>query len=146
MSFLTPSQSVSHKRVHQCVNQKKKLSLWHPLSTFGNFSFFQESLWLMVNKVLQKLTICYKRELKHLFQCCILISRKWPCKTPFQHTVPPSPQFLADQLTLPHPGGGGRLDCALLRPSYGPAICLSLTHFCLQSTEDTIQMLSKNAS
>ena len=94
MSLPTPSQSVSHKRFHQCVNHKKKLSLRHPLPTFGSFSFFQASLWLGVNKVLQKLTKSYKSELRHLFQCCILIPRKCPRKTPFQHTVPPSPIFL----------------------------------------------------
>ena len=38
MSLLTPSQSVSHKRFHQCVNHKKKLR--HPLPTFCSFSFF----------------------------------------------------------------------------------------------------------
>ena len=87
MSLPTPSQSVSHKRFHQCVNHKKKLSLRHPLPTFGSFSFFQASLWLGVDKVLQKLTKSYKSELRHLFQCCILIPRKCPRKTPFQHTV-----------------------------------------------------------
>ena len=38
--------------------------------------------------VLQKLTKSYKSELRHLFQFCILIPRKCPRKTPFQHTVP----------------------------------------------------------
>ena len=88
MSLLTPSQSVSHKRFHQCVNHKKKVSLRHVLPTFGSFSFFQASLWLGIDKVLQKLTKSYEIELRHLFQCCILIARKCPCKTPFQHTVP----------------------------------------------------------
>ena len=87
LSFPTPSQSVSHKRFHQCVNHKKKLSLRHPLPTFGSFSFFQASLWLGVDKVLQKLSKSYKSELRNLFQCCILIPRKYPCKIPFQHTV-----------------------------------------------------------
>ena len=41
MSLPTPSQSVSHKRFHQFVNPNKKLSLRHPLPTFGTFSFFQ---------------------------------------------------------------------------------------------------------
>ena len=59
----------------------------HPLPTFGSFSFFQASLWLGVNKVLQTLTKSYKNELRHLFQCCILIPRKCPHKTPFQQTV-----------------------------------------------------------
>ena len=80
MSLATPSQSVSHKRFHHCVN-------------FGSFSFFQASIWLRVNKVLQKLTKSFNNELKHLFQCCILIPRKCPPKTPFQHTVPSSPDF-----------------------------------------------------
>ena len=94
MFLPTPSQSVSHKRFHQCVNHKKKLSLRHPLPTFVSFSFFQTSLWLGVDKELQKLTKSYKNELKHLFQYCILISRKCPHKTPFQHTVPhPPPRF-----------------------------------------------------
>ena len=56
MSLPTPSQSVSHKRFHQSVNHKKKLSLRHPLPTFGGFSFFQASIWLRVDKVRQKLT------------------------------------------------------------------------------------------
>ena len=55
MSLPTPSQSVSHKQFHQCLNHKKKLSLRHPLPTFGSFSFFQASLWVGVDKVLQKL-------------------------------------------------------------------------------------------
>ena len=42
-----------------------------------------------MDKVLKKLTKSYKRELRHLFQCIILIPRKCPHKTPFQHTVPP---------------------------------------------------------
>ena len=95
MSLPTPSQSVSHKRFHyQCVNHKKKLSLRHPLQTFGSFSFFQASIWLGVNKVLQKVTKSYKNELRLLFQCCILIPRKCPRKTPFQHTVPPPDKCL----------------------------------------------------
>ena len=48
-----------------------------------SFCFFQASLWLGVDMVLQKLTKSYKSELRHLFQCCILIPRKWLCKTPF---------------------------------------------------------------
>ena len=31
----------------------------------------------------------YKCEVRHLFQCCILIPRKCPRKTPLEHTVPP---------------------------------------------------------
>ena len=92
MSLPTPSQSVSHKWFHQCVNHKKKLSLRHPLPTFGSFSFFQASLWLGVDKVLPKPTKSYKSELRHIFQCCILIPRKCLRKTPFQHTVP-TPQI-----------------------------------------------------
>ena len=91
MFLPTPSQSVSHKQFHQCVNHKKKLSLRHPLPNYGNFSFFQASLWLGVDKVLQKLTKSYKSELIHLFQCCIWIPKKCPRKTLFQHTVPPLP-------------------------------------------------------
>ena len=56
----------------------------HPLSTFGSFSFFQAALWLGVDKVLQKLTKSYRSELWHLFQFCILIPRKCPCKNQFQ--------------------------------------------------------------
>ena len=33
--------------------------------------------------MLQKLTESYKNELKHLFQCCILIPRKCPAKPHF---------------------------------------------------------------
>ena len=42
-----------------------------------------------VDKVLKKQTKSYKNELRYLFQTCILIPRKCPLKTPFQHTVPP---------------------------------------------------------
>ena len=87
MSLQTPSQFVSHKWFHQCVNHKKKLSLRHFLPTFGSFSFFQATIWLGVDKELQKLTKSYKSGHRHLFQCCILIPRKCLCKTTFQHTV-----------------------------------------------------------
>ena len=91
MSLPTPNQSVSHKQFHQCVNHKKKLSLRHFLPTFGSFSFFQATIWLGVDKELQKLTKSYKSGHRHLFQCCILIPRKCLCKTTFQHTVPRPP-------------------------------------------------------
>ena len=90
MSLPTPSQSVSHKQFHQCENQKNKLSLRYPSPTFGHFSYFQASLWLGVDKVLEKQKKSYKSELRHLFQCSILILRKRRRKTPFQNTVPPS--------------------------------------------------------
>ena len=93
MSLPTPRQSVSHKRFHKCVNHRKKLSLRHPSPTFGSFRFFHASLWFGVDKVLQKLTKSYKSDLRHLFQCCILIPRKCPRKIPFQHTVPPPSNF-----------------------------------------------------
>ena len=89
MTLPTPRQSVSHKRFHQRMNHKKCLR--HPLPSFGSFSFFQTPLWLRVNKILQKQTKSYKNVLRYLFQCCILIPRKCPRKTTFQHTVPPSP-------------------------------------------------------
>ena len=85
MSLPTPSQSVSHKQFHQCVNHKKKLSLRHLLPTFG--SFFRHPF----DSGFQKLTESYKNKPRHLFQCYILIPRKCPRKTPFQHTVPPLP-------------------------------------------------------
>ena len=90
MSLATPSQSVSHKRFHQCVNHKKKLSLRHPLPTFGSFSFFfrHQLDSGLIRYILQKLTKSYKNELRHLFQYCILIPRKCQRKTPCQHTVP----------------------------------------------------------
>ena len=47
-----------------------------------------ETDWLGVKNVLQKLTKSYKNEVRHLFQCCILIPKKYPRKTPFQ---PPTP-------------------------------------------------------
>ena len=72
---------------------KEKISLRHPLPTFVIFSFFQASIWLRVDKVLQKITKSYKNELRHLFQCSILILRKRPRKTPFQNTVPPPSRF-----------------------------------------------------
>ena len=61
----------------------------HLLPTFDNFSFFQASILLGVDKVLQKLIKSDNSELRHLFQCCILVPRKCPRKTLFQHTVPP---------------------------------------------------------
>ena len=88
MSLLTQSQSFSHKRFNRYVNHKKKLSLRHPLPTFGTFSFFQPSLWLGDNEVhTSKSNKILESELTHLFQCCILIPRECPHKTPFQHTV-----------------------------------------------------------
>ena len=54
---------------------------------FDGFSFFHTSLWGYVDKILQKLTKCYKSELRHLFECSILVPRKCLRKTPFQHTV-----------------------------------------------------------
>ena len=113
MSLLTPSQSVSHKRFHQWVNHKKKISLRHPLPSFGSFSFFQASLWLGVDKVLQKLTKSYKSKVRHLFQCCNWIPRKCPRKTPHQHTVHCSggvvwiPLYLYLYYLLPFSWGGG---------------------------------------
>ena len=89
MSLLTPSQSVSHKLFPQCVNHNKKPSLRHPLQTFGSFSFFQVSIGLGVDKVLYKLTKSYKSELRHLFQCCILIPRKCLRKPHFNTQCPP---------------------------------------------------------
>ena len=74
---------------------------------FGSFSFLQVFLWLRVHKVLQKLTKSCKSELRHLFQCCILIPRTCPRKTPSQHPVPPppghtGPPSLSDFWTLRH--------------------------------------------
>ena len=82
---------------------KKKLSLRHPLPTFGSFIYFQASLWPWVDKVLQKLTKSYKSELENLFQWCILIPRKCPHKTPFQHTEPPPPTSLPGFQTVLQP-------------------------------------------
>ena len=60
----------------------------HSLPTFGSFIFFQTSLWHGVDKILlQKQRNSNKSELRHLFQCCILIPRKCQRRTPFQHTV-----------------------------------------------------------
>ena len=71
------------------MNHKKKQNLRHPLPTFGSFSFFQASLWLGVNKVIQKLTKSLKGEFRHAYQCCILIPRKCLHSTPFPHTGSP---------------------------------------------------------
>ena len=80
---------------HPYVTFYQILSSFDPLSIFyipkQNCQFL--SLWLQVDKVLQKLTKSYKSELRHLFQCCILIPRKCLFKTPFQHTVPPPSDF-----------------------------------------------------
>ena len=145
MSFPTPSQSVSHKQFHQCLNYKKKLSLWHPLPTFCRFSFFQASLWLGVDKVLQKLPKSYKSEVRHLFHCYILIPRKCPRKTLFQHTVGhegDSSDFgiSINPKTLSQSGGGGRLSppdyystplppSRISGPSYGPTEVYFLEHY-----------------
>ena len=59
MSLPTPIQSVSKKWLHQCVNHKKKLSLRNFLPTFSSYSFFQASVWLGVDKVIQKLKNSY---------------------------------------------------------------------------------------
>ena len=75
MSLPTPSQS---------AHTNDSINVW----TLKR-SIFHASILLGVNKVLQKLTKSYKSELRHLLQCCILIPRKCPSKTPFQHTVPP---------------------------------------------------------
>ena len=95
------------KHLHQCVNyKKKKLSQRHPLPTFGSFSFFQASILLWVDKVLQKLTKSYRSELKHLFQCRILILMKCLRKNPIlTHSRGQAPQILADQFTLFKPEG-----------------------------------------
>ena len=77
------------------MNHENKLCLRHPLPSFGIFSFFQASIWLGVDKVLQKWTKSCKIELRHLYQCCILIPRKCPHKTPFQHTVPVDPPIFS---------------------------------------------------
>ena len=92
MSLPTPSQSVSHKWFHQCVNHKKEAwgVLYQCLVVLA-FSRHPFDSGLITDKVLQKLTKSYKSEIRHLFQCCILILRKCPRKTPFQHTVLPSP-------------------------------------------------------
>ena len=85
----TPSQSVSHKWFHQCVNHKKKLCLSYPSSNFGGFSFFKASLLLRVDKVLQKLTKSHKSELRHLLQSCILIPLMSAYKPISTHSAPP---------------------------------------------------------
>ena len=73
--------------MHQSLRHKKHK--FKKTTNFGSFSYFQASLWLGVDKVLQKLTKSYKLELRYLFQCCILTPRKCPRKNPFPHTVPP---------------------------------------------------------
>ena len=69
--------------LHFYLQSRRKI--W---KSFGSFSFFQASLWLGVDKVLLELTKSLKGELRHAFQCCILIPRKCPNKTPFQQIVP----------------------------------------------------------
>ena len=74
-------------------------------------------------------------ELRHLFQCCILIPRKCPRKTPFQHTVPP-PQILAGQIevhiTFYFRRIWSYLPLQIFRPSYSPAFAkvLNLANYC----------------
>ena len=82
-----PQANLFHKK--DSINVwivRKELSMRHPLPTFDSFIFFQAPFWLGVDKLLQKLTKSYKSELRHLFQFFILIFRKCPCKTPFQHS------------------------------------------------------------
>ena len=124
--MLTPNQSVSQKRFHQWVNHKKKLSLRHPLPTFGSFSFSRQTLWLGIDKVLQKLTKSHKSEISHLFCFCILIPRKCLRKNPFQHIVPPCLLDFSWSVNIISTRGRSRL-CPLyystlqiFRPSYGP--------------------------
>ena len=45
--------------------------------------------WLGVGKDIKKILKFYKDEFRLQFHCCILIPRKCPRKTLFQHTVPP---------------------------------------------------------
>ena len=78
MFLPNPSQSVSRKRFHQCVNHEACFT------NFGSFRIFQSSLWLGVNKVLQKVTKLYKSELRNLLQYCILIPNV--CIKPHLHT------------------------------------------------------------
>ena len=64
----------------------------------GSFNFFQTSIWLGVDKVLQEITKSYKNELRHFFQYCTLIPRKCLHKTYSKYSgvggqSPPSPWF-----------------------------------------------------
>ena len=77
---------------------KRHFEISWPLPTFGSFSFFQASILLRVNKVLQKLTKSYKSEIRHLIQCCILIPRKCLCKTLFKAHCPPESSDLPTTL------------------------------------------------
>ena len=54
------------------------------MSNFGSFSYFQTSLSLGVEQVLQKQPKFDINDLKLLFYCYILIPRKCPRKTPFK--------------------------------------------------------------
>ena len=97
MSLPTPSTSVSHRRFHQCVNHENKLDLRHPLPSFGSFGFFQASIWLGVDKVLQILTKFYKSDI--YFNVA-----SW-----FPGNVRLKPHF---NTQCPHP--------RIFKPSYGP--------------------------
>ena len=48
-----------------------------------------ETEWLEVGKDVEEILKIYKNELRHQLYCYILILRKYPHKTLFQHTVPP---------------------------------------------------------
>ena len=54
------------------------------MSNFGSFSYFQTSISLRVGQVFQNLPTFDINDLKLLFHCYILISRKCPRKTPFK--------------------------------------------------------------
>ena len=64
------------------------------MSNFGSFRYFQTSLSLGVEQGLQKLPKFDINDLKLLFHCYILISRKCPRKTPFKTQCPPPPYKL----------------------------------------------------
>ena len=55
-------------------------------------------VWLGVDKDIKEVLKFYKNELRLWFHCTILIPRKCPPKTLFQHTVPPSRWTIVDIL------------------------------------------------
>ena len=91
MSLLTPNQSVSHKWFYHCVNHKKKLSLFILLPVFDSFSFFKASLWLLVDKVLQKIQNLIKVRLDFYFNVASWFPANVRVKPHFKTHCPPPP-------------------------------------------------------
>ena len=93
MSLPTQTLSFSHKWFYQCVNHKKKLSLFILLPVFDSFSFFKASLWLLVDKVLQKIQNLIKVRLDFYFNVASWFPANVRVKPHFKTHCPPPPSY-----------------------------------------------------